>query len=246
MPSAKGQYSRQLISNTPADLNSPFALECKKWTQPFPEEGFYIYSFQENKMLYARGWEALVGIPDHEIGMVDIVDLSAPRFALFVEEVNDKALMFLAGRNERLTEYCFQIHLRLMHRNGDEVPVSAKVAVHDVREDGHLKSISGSFRMNRSLRFGEVMRLSSYGPQSKEFEDALDPALFKEMVISDKELEALKLASQGMANKQIADHLGISNSAVDKRLSPLLKRFNVRSRTHLLAFAIDNYLLDQE
>jgi DNA-binding CsgD family transcriptional regulator len=242
-PSKKGSYSRQLIKNTPADTSSPFYNQCKSVYKRFPEEAFYIYSFAEKRMLYNHGWEKFVGIPDSKLGMVDVVDLTAPDFKDFVEEVNDKALMFLYTHSENLKDYCFQIHIRLSHMDGSEIPVSAKVAVYDTFEDGSLKAICGSFRSNDSLRFGAVMRLSSYGPEKREFEDALDPELFQQLIITEKEAEALKLAANGLTDIEIADQIGISKHSVDKRFRSIKKRFGCRSRTALLQFAFDNYLL---
>jgi len=240
---SKGAYSRGFITNVPADLDSDIARHYKSTLPYFPEEGLYIYSFKEGKMLYAQGWEEVVGLPSNAVSMVDVVNFTAPQFALFVEEVNDKALMFLHQHNEDLKEYSFTIELKLKHQDGHEVPVVARVSVYDTNEDGSLQSIMGSFRVNRSLRFGRVMRYASFGPKKSKFENALDPSLFKVLVISDKEREALVMAAKGLAFKQIADELQISRSAVEKRILPLYKRFEVRSLTHLVSFAYENYLL---
>ena len=242
-PDKKGSYSRELIRNTPVDTSSQFFEHCKRFIKKFPDEAFYVYSFEKHQMLYTHGWEELVGIPDDQIGMVDIVNLTAPDFAPFVEEVNDKALMFLMVRSDELVDYCFQIHIKLRHVSGKEIPISAKVAVYDTFEDGRLRSISGAFRLNDSLRFGKVMRMSSYGPKKREFENALDPELFKQLIITEKEAEALKLAADGLTDKEIADQIGISIHSVDKRFRSIRKRFSCRSRTELLSFAFDNYLL---
>lgn len=241
--SKKGSYSRFLIHNTPANHESEFFKQRASVINTFPDEAYYVYSFEEKKMLYVHGWGKLVGIPDQEIGMVDIVNLTAPQFSDYVEEVNDKALMFLFTHSIKLKDYCFQIHIKLTHRNGTEIPISAKVAVYDTFDDGRLKSISGIFRLNDSLRFGKVMRLTSYGPEKTDFEDALDPKLFKHLIITEKEAEALKLAANGLTDKEIADKIGISIHSVDKRFRSIRKRFNCRSRTELLSFAFENYLL---
>ncbi|MCD8411645.1 response regulator transcription factor [Tenacibaculum finnmarkense] len=63
------------------------------------------------------------------------------------------------------------------------------------------------------------------------------------MAISKKEKEALYMAAKGMTFKEIAAQLNVSQSAVEKRLIPLYKRFNVKSLPHLISFAHTNHIL---
>ncbi|MDO8996741.1 MAG: helix-turn-helix transcriptional regulator [Sediminibacterium sp.] len=63
------------------------------------------------------------------------------------------------------------------------------------------------------------------------------------MTISGKEKEALKYVAKGYSFKEIADELGVSASAIEKRIQPLYKRFNVKNLTHLVSFAYENYIL---
>ncbi|MCG8574202.1 MAG: LuxR C-terminal-related transcriptional regulator [Flavobacteriales bacterium] len=241
----RGSYSRAFITDVPADLNTEIARTFNKIIPKYPEEGVYIYSFMENKMLYAHGWEEVAGISSDELSMLDVVNFTAPQYAPFVEEVNDKALQFLHERNQRLTEYSFTIEIKITHKDGLELPIHARVSVHDVNDDGTLASIMGQFHVNRSLRFGKVMRYRAYGPEKEAFENALDSELFKSLVISPKELEALHLAAKkGYGYKQIAAELNVSQSAIEKRIYPMFERFGVVSLGHLINFAHENYLFD--
>lgn len=238
-----GAYSKQFITNVPADLRSEQAEEYRSKIFKYPMEGVYIYSFAEGRMLFADGWDEIVGIPNEEINMLEIVTMTAPAFAPFVHEINDKALKFLHFRNDNLKEYSFTIELKILHRNGDEVPVTAKVSVHETTASGHLKCIMGRFHVDHGLRFGKVMRYSAYGPEKSAFETDLNESLFYPFHISDKELEVLKMLSEGQAYKEMADKLEISPSAIEKRIRPLFQRFGVKNNTHLIAFAFQNNLL---
>jgi DNA-binding CsgD family transcriptional regulator len=237
-----GKFSKSLISAVPADLNSKEALHFKQTIPRFPEEAVYIYSFKENRMIYAQGWEDVLGYKDDEINMLAIVNMSAAKFAPFSNELNDKAIKFILGKNEDLEKYSFSIELKKIHKNGSEVPIVARVGVYGV-ENNRVVSIIGSFRINRSITFGNVMRYAAYGPEKEEFEEELNKTLFYQLAISDKEKEALALAADGYSFKQIADRLKVSVSAVEKRINPMYKRFNVHSLTHLVSFAKDNHIL---
>ena len=87
------------------------------------------------------------------------------------------------------------------------------------------------------------MQFAAYGPDTSEFEETLSKELFTHYVISRKEKEALQLAAQGFAFKEIATKLNVSQSAIEKRIIPLYKRFNVHSLPHLINFAHKNHLL---
>jgi DNA-binding CsgD family transcriptional regulator len=238
-----GAYSKGFITNVPADLSTDFANEFREKTYKYPLEGIYIYSFEEGKMLYADGWEEVCGVPDSEINMLAIVNFTAPAFSPFVNEINDKALKFLHQRNQKLTEYSFTIELKILHRNGKEVPVTAKVSVFEAAKDGRLKSIIGRFQVDYGLKFGKVMRYAAYGPEKDAFETDLNESLFYPYHISQKEMEALRLLADGFAYKEMAEKLDLSQSAVEKRIRPLFQRFNVKNNAHLIAFAFQNNLL---
>jgi DNA-binding CsgD family transcriptional regulator len=238
-----GDFSKSLISNIPADLSSETARYYKNVFKRFPEEAIYIYSFKENKMLYADGWEEVLGYRDDEISMLTIVMTSSKAFAPFSNELNDKALKFILSKTEELEKYSFTIELKKIHKNGSEIPMVAKVGVFE-SEHGRVTSIIGNFTINKSITFGKVMRYAAYGPEKNEFEEELNRSvLFKHLVISDKEKEALALAAKGLAFKEIAKALFVSASAIQKRIIPLYKRFKVKSLPHLISFAYDNHIL---
>jgi DNA-binding CsgD family transcriptional regulator len=237
-----GDYSKNFITAVPADLESKQAQYFKQTIPTFPEEAIYIYSFKENRMIFARGWEEVLGYKDEEINILTIVTTSAPEFAPFSQDLNDKALQFIQTKTENLEEYSFTIELKKIHKNGSLVPIIVRVGVFSI-ENGKVESIIGRFQINRSLIFGRVMRYAAYGPEKEKFEEELNKALFSHLAISNKEKEALSLVAKGYSFKEIAHELKVSHSAIEKRIIPLYKRFNVKSLTHLVSFAYDNFIL---
>lgn len=237
-----GKYSLSLITDIPAALKSPEAIHFKKNIPKFPEEAIYIYSFKQDRMIYADGWEEVIGYKDDEITMVKIVSISTPEYALFSNELNDKALMFINSKTQDLELYSFTIELKKIHKNGNHVPVILRVAVFKA-ENGRVTEIIGHCQINRSLKFGKVMKYYAFGPAKSEFEENLNKALFQHFAISGKEKEALALVAKGQSFKEIANLLDVSQSAIEKRIIPLYKRFNVRSLSHLISFAIENNIL---
>jgi DNA-binding CsgD family transcriptional regulator len=237
-----GEYTKSYITDQPTDLNSEEAHHFKKKILQFPEEAVYIYSFKLHKMIYASGWEDLLGYRDDEINMLKITSITTPEYAAFSNELNDKALMFIQSKTEDLEKYSFSIELKKIHKNGSEVPLISRVGVL-TSENGRITEIIGRSQINRSIKFGKVMRYEAYGPDKAEFEEELNKVLFHYCAISTKEKEALELVSKGYSYKEIADQFNVTQSAIEKRILPLYKRFDVKSLAHLIRFAYENHIL---
>ena len=213
-----GEYAKSYITDVPADLESKEALKYIKTIPLFPEEAVYIYSFKLNKMIYASGWEELFGYCDDEINMLSITNITTPEYAAFSNELNDKALMFIQSKTSDLEKYSFTIELKKLHKNGTHVPLISRVGVHHA-ENGKVTEIIGRSQINRSIKFGKVMQYAAYGPDKSE------------------------LVSKGYSYKEIADQFNLTQSAIEKRIHPLFKRFDVKSLAHLIRFAYDNHIL---
>lgn len=57
------------------------------------------------------------------------------------------------------------------------------------------------------------------------------------------ELEVIKLVSQGKSNKEIADILCFSEGTIKNKVTALLNKLDLRDRTQLVIFAIENNLI---
>ena len=123
------------------------------------------------------------------------------------------------------------------------IPMEVKIGILSVDEEGMVNNIIGRFRINRNLHLGRVMRYEVHGPDKEEFEKVINKAVQKFLTISGKEKEALSYVAKGYSFKEIADELGVSASAIEKRIQPLYKRFNVKNLTHLVSFAYENHIL---
>ncbi len=241
MPSP-GEFSISMITDVPADLDSDAAAKIRDSIQRFPEEAIYVYSFKENKMIYADGWEEVLGYRDDEISMLQIVRITTPEYAPFSYELNDKALTFILSKTEELEKYSFMIELKKFHKDGHPVPLIVRVGVFR-SENGRVTEIIGRNQVNHSITLGTVMRYEAYGPEKAEFEEQLNKQLFRHFAISRKEKEALSLVAKGFSFKEIAHQFQVSQSAIEKRIIPLYKRFDVKSLSHLVTFAYENHIL---
>ncbi len=237
-----GAYSKALITNLPLEPECPINAEYQKTIKCFPNQAMYIYSFALGRMVFSKNWQQILGYDDHEVNMLQLVDATSERYRDFSYEVNDKALRFLSTKTENLEDYSFTIELEKLDKEGNPVPLYWRVAVHKAI-NGRVVEIIGLAEKIDSIRLGNVMNYAAYGPEKEEFEESLSKELFHHYAISQKELEALRLAAKGFSFKEIADEFGVSLSAIEKRIIPLYKRFECKSLPHLVSFAHENKLL---
>jgi PAS domain S-box-containing protein len=72
-------------------------------------------------------------------------------------------------------------------------------------------------------------------PESRQIESQ------EEISLNSRELEVLRCLIQGLANKEIAARLGVSESAVKNALQQLFTKTGVRSRSQLVRVALERY-----
>ncbi|MFY8024647.1 MAG: response regulator transcription factor [Sediminibacterium sp.] len=232
-----------VVTDLPADTNSSLFKQYKRSLIRFPDEAIYIYSFKEKKLIYADGWEETLGFKDDEITLQTIIKQTDASYVSFAHEINAKTIEFILSKKTGIKNYSFTVELKKIHRDGSMVPMEVKIGILSVDEDGLVDNIIGRFRINQNLHLGMVMRYDVHGPDKEEFEKVINKAVQKFLTISGKEKEALIYVAKGYSFKEIADELGVSASAIEKRIQPLYKRFNVKNLTHLVSFAYENYIL---
>jgi LuxR family transcriptional regulator, quorum-sensing system regulator BjaR1 len=62
--------------------------------------------------------------------------------------------------------------------------------------------------------------------------------------LTERELEALRLAAQGKSSKELVEGLGISKKTMDSRLHSAVYKLGARNRTHAVAIALRNKLIE--
>lgn len=237
-----GEYSKKFLSFTPADLETEEAKFFKKTLPRFSNESIYIFSFKQNKLIYADGWEEVLGYKDNEISILQITMSTIDEYKIYSNEVDDKAMIFINNCKDHVGEYGVTKELRKYHKNGTEIPMITKIRIKTV-VDGKMDYLIGRFQVNYNLNFGKVMKFEFHGPEKESMYAMLDKNIFKSLDISEKEIQVIRLVAKGFSLKEIAAQLGVTQSAIEKRLFPLYKRYDVKSLPHLISYAYENNIL---
>lgn len=62
-------------------------------------------------------------------------------------------------------------------------------------------------------------------------------------ILTDREIEIIKLVAEGLINKEISDKLNISTRTVDTHKANILHKLNLKSSVDIVKFAIKNELI---
>ena len=116
----------------------------------------------------------------------------------------------------------------------------------DIGADGYILKDSGFDELKRAIHAvnqGELYIQPSLIPALNSRLVSRDTDSEKIELLSKREMGVLKLASQGMSNRDIAGALEISERTVKNHLSNIFKKIEVADRTQAAVFAIRNNLI---
>lgn len=88
-----------------------------------------------------------------------------------------------------------------------------------------------------------VEQLFKHPGKSETPEDSTAELQQIHVPLSGRELEVLRLIASGMSNREIAQHLFLTESTVELHASRIRKKLKLKSRTALVKFACDNHLV---
>ena len=117
----------------------------------------------------------------------------------------------------------------------------------DIGADGYILKDSGFDELKRAIHAvnqGELYIQPSLIPALNSRLVSRDTDSEKIELLSKREMGVLKLASQGMSNRDIAGALEISERTVKNHLSNIFKKIEVADRTQAAVFAIRNNLIE--
>ena len=109
------------------------------------------------------------------------------------------------------------------------------LAAHACRAAGDSEAAALEFEAAKSV-------FTQLGAQPELARLAETPAPATRCPLTGRELHVLRLISMGLTNKQIALELSVSERTIDRHVTNILTKLDVRSRTAATAYAYDRKL----
>jgi hypothetical protein len=108
--------TQSVVSENPVNKFSDEYKYYEKIIQRFPNQAVYIYPFSEQRMLFASGWQEVLGYDDTEVNMMLIVNSASTDLSQSLNELNNKTWCFLSTKTEKLEEYSYTFEIQRYHK----------------------------------------------------------------------------------------------------------------------------------
>ena len=102
--------------------------------------------------------------------------------------------------------------------------------------DGIKVALSGKVVMDATVSEKLVMQPKSPAASTEKKTD------ISSLGLTEREIELIRLVSQGLNNKEISEALFLSEGTVKNNISTILSKLSLRDRTQLVIFAYDHHI----
>jgi PAS domain S-box-containing protein len=162
----------------------------------------------------------------------------------FVELANQAAVQLMAPRDGQLVgspiaAFLPELHHALRWEEAPQFRATMQCQVHRGTGESFTADVWFS-----TYKEGVAPKLAAIiGDVSEEEHDGVPGAVAhpERAALSNREMEVLRLLVQGMANKEIAGRMEISESAVKNTIQQLFAKTGVRTRSQLVRVALEQY-----
>ena len=206
-------------------------------------ECVFVWDLRLGEMIFNKGFENLLGVPDEEINLEKFVALFHPDDQEYIYRLGQAAVHHSIKEPELNEEFCLYVSHRIIKSNGDYIKVLAQSTPYSIDSEGLI----ASFLVKVSnISFVD----SSDAVQYKFLANGLDTKLFHDLVFdkhksifTPREMDIIKEIESGLSNIQIAENLQISKFTVETHRKKIMKKSGCHSAEELLLFCKRNGVL---
>ena len=238
-----GNYTKAFLSEKKSSDSSIEATFVDKTIHREKNEAVHIYSFKENKLIYAKGFKEILGLEENEINILNLNSLVTEVFKQFLNEYHDRALLYLYNNNENLDTLSSSVILKVF---GLDYPLFLNIKVFKTDDNGNLISIIGRIKFAESLKTTEVVQYDLSGNFDKDFLFKMNHNLDFKSRISKTEITILENIEKELSITEIAKKHTIGVEELETIIENIHSRFGTKSNEELINFALKNHLLPNQ
>ncbi len=203
--------------------------------------GLFVAELVRNRRLTFEGRERLRALVETSPAAIVTVDERG-----FIELANQAAVELMAPRDGKLignpvSAFLPELHHALRWEEAPQFRASMQCRGHR----GNGESFTADVWFS-TYKEGTTPKLAAIIADVTEERDAansnLSPSEIQERaILTDRERDVLRSLVQGLANKEIASRMDVSESTVKNTLQQLFAKTNVRTRAQLVRVALEQY-----
>jgi len=209
-------------------------------TLAFAGSGLLVAEMVRNRRLTIEAQERLRILVETSPAAIMTIDEHG-----FIEVANRAATDLIAPRDGHLVghpiaAYLPELHHALRREEGPQFRTSMQCRGH--RDDGEPFTADvwfSTFKEGASPKLAAI--IADVGEEARAVMSSAAPADNHERTLSGRETDVLRYLVQGLANKEIAANMEISESTVKNTLQQLFAKTGVRTRSQLVRVALEQY-----
>jgi PAS domain S-box-containing protein len=166
----------------------------------------------------------------------------------FIELANHAAAELMAPRDGRLigqpiAAFLPELHHALRWEEGPQFRTSMQCRGHRGNGESFLADVwFSSYKEGPTPKLAAIIAdVTEERAGATDSSSAAASDLQERTPLNNRESDVLRLVVQGLANKEIASHLNVSESAVKNTLQQLFAKTEVRTRSQLVRVALECY-----
>lgn len=204
--------------------------------------GLFVSELLRNRRLSLEAQERLRVLVETSPAAIVTVDERG-----FIELTNRAAIDLLAPRDGNLTGHPIAAFLPELHqalRREEGPQFRAAMQCQGRRDTGEpfLADVwFSTYREGTSPKLAAIVADVTEESTSHQPADAASEDHSGRKMLSSRELDVLRLVFEGLANKEIASRLEMSESSVKNTLQQLFAKTDVRTRSQLVRVALERY-----
>jgi two-component system sensor kinase FixL len=202
--------------------------------------GLFVAELVRNRRLTLTGQERLKALVETSPAAIVTVDERG-----FIELTNRAAVELLAPRDEKLVGNPISVFLPELHHalRWEEAPqFRATMQCRGHRGNGESFTADVWFS---TYKEGPTPKLAAIiadvTEEAAAATNSFPPEHHERASLTDRETSVLRFLVQGLANKEIATRMEVSESTVKNTLQQLFAKTNVRTRAQLVRVALEQY-----
>lgn len=198
--------------------------------------GLFVAELVRNRRMNLEAQERLRALVETSPAAIVTVDQKG-----FIELANRAAVEMMAPRDGVLVKnpiaaFLPELHHALRWEEAPQFRASMQCRGHRGNGEAFMADVWFS-----TYKEGSQPKLAAIIGEIGEDTQPVPPETSPPISLGTRELEVLRLVVQGLANKEIAAKLEISESAVKNTLQQLFTKSGVRTRSQLVRVALENY-----
>jgi DNA-binding CsgD family transcriptional regulator len=238
---------KEFFSMIQSLLQNNISLEQKQSTfdefQILKNECMYVIDFNENKLLYKKGMQNVLGYTDDEMSLALLFETYHPDDEEIISKVIRESILHTIKDPSHSKDNALYLKYRRKRKDGSYVTVLSQSYIYDLDTEGNrMKSITRLTDVSFANDFKNLSySFEAHGLDKKAFDEQIHKAYLE--FFTKREMEVIDEIFKGANNHEIAETLCISEHTVTTHRKNILRKSACHNVDDLLLFCKANGIL---